>query len=384
MPMPRTDVKNNPECAMPALLCYSRRGLAILLAVAVMLLAGCSGNNADPAGALDPAMPGQGVADNAPVAGGPDGGFPTGLPVDAYVDPAVIAARRGNALGEYRLNGADYQLASANTSIDAGKLTLDAREDQLSWAMYCFEENTEADAPFVFALELAQYIHAPIEIGIADYQSGAWHWVGMDRPGPVNYFGTPGNLEPVNPGGNLYVMVIAKAGGYAVVDGLTIYRESAVPPPVGLATGHDGIHPDRITLSWEDLSVTYPGLSYSEVVVERLIEGGEWTEITRVPSGTSTYEDIASEQNDLQFGEECSYRLRTVTAGETGVACPAEPGICQLRSVSHLSATSNTYPDLIRLLWDPVDGADGYQIEIQYEDEWRTLVELESGDADIY
>ena len=354
-------------------------GIIALVILVAGLLAGCGGNNSTPGVPGDTELEQTVVADDAI-----GSSVLAALPVDGYVDPAVISERRGSVLGEYTIPGSGYWNASEGVVVEQGCLRLAPGPVITAWAMYRFEENLSSDAPWVLGLELADYTTQGIHLCVTDYQGEAWCWVDMGRAGPVNYCGIPGGIDPLSPGGYIYAVVVVEPGCLASISGLTLYRESEAPPPVGLIANPGGTQPDRITLAWEDPAVTYPGLTYEGIAIERTYSTEEWTEIARLDPGTTTFEDIDSAENEYPFDVECRYRLRTVAGGETGVAGPEAAGVRELGSVAHLGATRCTYPDYTRLDWDPVPGADGYALEIYYNDDWHDLVTIESGATNAY
>jgi len=353
----------------------------------VGLLAGCSGNNADPAGRLDPATPVQSTADGAPVSGTPAAGMPTGLPDDDYVDPSVIAARRGSVLLDQHLSGDACTRRSENTVLMpvSASLRLQPEPESLAWAMYRFENLLPEDSPLYLNLELlkdppnAQAYEPPqiLYVGIGNYGAMSWSWTELARPQESAAVLVPQSVNAVSPGGSVYVVVLIEDGERARLGGLTLFANILAPPPLNPRTSIDNPHPEWIEVTWDGVTESYHGIAFDCVQVERRLDDeSSWQVIAEVDPGETTYRDTASSSNDISYGTPVLYRLRTVVNQTAGLATAEVAGERRFQDYIELTASQGTHPDRIELQWTDVPGAQRIEIHGRIDDEFFTVDEL--------
>jgi len=301
------------------------------------------------------------------------------IPRDEPADPAAIAVRRASLETTRILDGEAFsdKAASAVANPVAHTLTLTSAANTYSWGMYAFDAVLSTDAPFVLTIELTAPLPARYYIGVADYARGRWHWQAVAAPTGEDSLSLLLALNPVSAGSRLYAAVIAYGGEQVVVRRATLRLQTTAPPPMGLSAS-DGTSGSTIALSWTDPAVSYPGLAYSAVVIERAVSAsGPWAALTETPAGTTAYNDVHDGAgNVIPYNTPAYYRLRTRVGATTGPPGLADSGLRVLAKVTGLDATDGAYADKIVLSWSAVGGASSYDIEYMRTDipmSWTAL-----------
>jgi len=346
---------------------------AIALACAAAVLAclgGCTAERAalplpDALAATRPARPGQ----PAPSLPQPS---QLGLPPIPGKPPPVLAngvVRGGSAEQSETLNGIAYfdKAASAVDDPPREALTLNAGTRTASWGMYRFSGLLPTDAHFgVSAAASGGAVPLPQSywIGVADYGRGTWRWFSVPAPAGTDFLPVPDSAVVADAAGDAYITVLAYDDAQTTLLHVTLYRNIESPPPAGFGAG-DGASGSTILLAWTDPALTYPGLSYDGVRLERaLAPSGPYTALAIVAAGVTAYADVHDGAgNVIPYDTPVYYRARTVVHGTAGNPCAANPGYRLLADVSGLSATDGTHALSIELAWNAVAGADSYGVE---------------------
>lgn len=352
----------------------------VLLPAILISLGGCGGGAAPIASQPQPEL-------NPPAAQDPSGELALPIPQDAYVDPAVIAARRASYSEEFAAAGDDFFDRSANSTINgtAHYLQLNPQIRKYAWGMYRFDNLMLADMPLQITVTLADTPPSACYIAITDYKKERWVWTGVDTPVAVNTVGVPAGLLPVNPGGATYIVVAAYDQDVTKILEVKVSVNIAAPPPRDLAAS-DGVYGNKILVSWTDMAVSYPEVNYDRLIIERSLSAdGPFTQIAQVAPGVSSYEDIALPPDNF-YGNEVPqyYRLSTVVAGNIGRSCPPTSGYRLLGTPANCSATDGEFVEKVVVTWDPVNGADGYGIWCRnlsggFPMTWSRILETDDG-----
>ena len=351
---------------------YRFQRLVILPALVLLCLTGCGGSNGGPTTTPDVTAPV--AADNIAVS------TPAAPPADEYVDPAEIMARRGSAYAQSTLAGLEFTSRSTGTMPGPESLLLVPGTLPVAWAMYSFADNLAADTPLMLTVELTPALPSRLFLAIADYGTESWHWLSFDDPGPGINLVFPAELQPVSPGGRINVLVLVETEQNASIAALTLHRNVVAPTPVNLVTNADDPRPDMISLGWEDPAVTWPGLGYDVVRIERrtnIIEG--WDVLADVPAGLTTYDDYWLSENDIPYDVDVEYRIRTVAGDTAGLPSTPVTGQRLLQDVTVFAASDGDYPDRVHITWDPVPGAESYELESHYVSPGVTWTPVASG-----
>jgi hypothetical protein len=315
---------------------------------------------------------------------GPD---TTGNPVEAQaIQPAAIVqasapqlqlpwpeelgggtvVRGASAGAPITLSGYEYFAKADNATPDLPnqQLRLTAEPGVMSWGIYAFGGVAENDGPFGLRVELAGQLPGTYYVGIADYRRLAWQWTQLSAPTGDDYLSLPAAWQPVSPGGIAYAAVVAWDGDAAALASLTLHRNESAPPPVGL-TASDGVSGSTINLNWTDPLVSFPGLDYDAISIERALDiGGPWSEIDQALPGTTEFDDVHDDDlNYIPYDTPVYYRLHTIAGGTPGAASAVDAGYRRLGNVSGLIASDGAYSDGVHLSWEETPGAEAYLLE---------------------
>jgi hypothetical protein len=360
--------------------------LGLLLLVLTAWLNGCGGGQA-----LVTGQAGQSLG-QPEAAADPSASFAIPIPQDAYVDPAVIEARRASYSEDFAIPGDEFIDRSVNSTVNAAShyLQLNPLIRRYSWGLYQFKDMLLADMPLQITVTLAGTPPSAFYIGIADYNKHRWVWTGVDTPVSVNTVGVPSGLWPVNSGGNVYVAVAAYDQRITKILDVTITVHIAAPPPRDLSAS-DGTYGNKVMLSWTDMAISYPEVAYDRLLIERsAASDGPWVQIAQVAPGVSTYDDIAlPPDNNYPDNVPQYYRLKTVVAGNIGKPCTPTTGYRFLGTPGNCSATDGLYVDKVVVTWDPVNGADGYGIYCRnlsggFPMMWTKILETDDGSVTTF
>jgi hypothetical protein len=239
-------------------------------------------------------------------------------------------------------------------------------DQQPSWVVYQFTDVVQSDLPAAIKVEMLPGLTKCHYFGLVDFERGAWEWNELGEQADSHTFGLAPWLNVVSPGGNIYAALLCWDDDDAVILRVSYSAQVPAPPPTGLDAS-DGPHGRIISLTWEDLAVTYPDLEYDGIIVERTDDISEpepeWTAIAMLPPGTSAYDDIHDEDtNDLWEEYWYYYRLRTLEDSEPGEPGPVEAGKRWIKPVSWVEATDGLYYDRIEVTWEPSPGVDKYVV----------------------
>lgn len=314
--------------------------------------------------------------------------------------PAFPAYQNGNGAAPLRqqslidtlsLSADQYHLKSDQAFIDgAGSMVLPEHTEDYNWCMFRFDGFVQDDEVFGISVELAEPYPAEYYLGVADYDLQRWRWYRIIAPNASHNFGVPAYINAVNPAGQAYFAMLANGMPVSLVSA-TLDSSMDSPPPVGIRAT-DGTRPDRIELSWEDMALSYPGLDYDAVVIERAFAvAGPWEQIGEVAEGISEFADVNDpDTNQLPYDTEVYYSLRTRYGAETGPRGQVDTGSRLLADVAGLSATDGDWAEQIRITWEPIAGAQAYEIEYMADDngglpvDWTPLVTVQGELANLF
>lgn len=305
-------------------------------------------------------------------------------PQDAYVDPAVILARRSSFMQRIPLLGDEvYALAGCATAdIQNHLLWLDPGVKTVAWGIYEFADLTYGDLPLEITVHLQAPRPAELYIAYSDYERGVWRWQVVTAPLADSNISVPGNLKTISNGGKFYVAVATYDLALAQVARVQLELDAIAPAPQGF-TASDGTSGSTIEIAWTALETSYPGLVYDKVCLERAyIAAGPWSKIAELPPGTSTYADVhTGAANNIPYNEPVYYRTYTVVSLLDGHPTSADSGLRLLADVQNVQAADGTDPLAICITWDAVAGAGLYQIEyrcISGDDpvDWTALTQV--------
>ena len=305
------------------------------------------------------------------------------LPVDAFVDPAEILARRGSEMTDQVRLGAEAHAASGNTSPGGGSLEFTpGGADAGAWALYQFTDLTDSDFPLSLELNFDTGAGLPdgYYLGLSNYTAECWDWVEVAVPTGTDTVPVPQDIDRISPGGGFHcvVMVLDEAG--AVLDDLTLGLDSFdLPAPLGLAASA-GTSADLIQLTWDDPAISYTGEPFTGVIVERALDPtGPWVEIAEVGQDVTSYADESVADLGLAPATLVYYRLRTALDDIHGSPGLAVAGWLTLPDVELLMA-SDDLAGRIRVTWTPVEGAESYLLEYRAASGsptgWTTLYDV--------
>ncbi len=332
--------------------------LAVVV-LAALLCSGCSGR-----GTHSPTLS-QGQTGLPPNPGQSFAGLPA-PPQDAYVDPAVLRARRSSVVEQIPRLGDEIYAKSADATADAQNhlLWLDPGVKTAGWGMYEFADLTYGDLPLDITVQLQAPRPEKLYIGYSDYERGSWRWQVVNAPLAVSNVSVPGNLKTISNGGKFYVVVATYDQSPAQLALVQLQLDALAPAPQDFQAS-DGASGSTIQLSWTPLETSYPGLDYNYVRLERAyIASGPWTQIAELTPGTAQYADVhTGAANNLPYNAPVYYRARTVVTMLDGHPCPVDSGRRLLADVQHLQASDGSDPLAVKLAWDSVPGAGMYNIE---------------------
>lgn len=360
----------------------SRRPVFALAALALATGLGACGP-AGPAGVALPTGTGTGGATGQAALPQPP------LPHDAYVDPAVILARRPQYAETQSLLGDEFYSKGNNTVVDgaAHTLTMNAGRKTMSYGMYRFENLTMQDSPLLITVHLTSPPPAKFYVAISNYAKERWLWQAVDVPALSNPVGVPGGIVAVNPGGAAYVVVAVYDRVSATIASIDLQMNIAAPAPLGLSASQ-GTSGSTITLSWTDPAESYPGLLYDRVIIDRASDpGGPWAQIGLASPGVTSYDDVHRlGENNIPHNTPMYYRQKTVVAGNPGLPGQVAFGFRLLQDVTGCSATDGLYDDQVVISWNTVNGADGYMLYNKNESGgfpmgWSMLFHVSGGDV---
>jgi hypothetical protein len=208
------------------------------------------------------------------------------LPADTPVAAEEIVARRGNyTMTQVRLGDECYaQSSNAVTYPGQHVMKLLPEGQQPSWVIYQFTDVVESDFPATIKVEMLPGLTKCHYFGLVDYERGVWEWKELGEQADSHTFGIAPWMNVISPGGSIYAAFLCWDDDDAVILRVSYSAQVSAPPPVGLDAS-DGPHGRIISLTWEDLAVTYPDLAYDGIIIERTGDISEpepeWTTIIR-------------------------------------------------------------------------------------------------------
>jgi len=317
-------------------------GISLALLMVIALLAGCNSNSSlispvdggashSATPALKTGLPSQPPPSSAMA------GIPT-PPHDAYVDPAVIRARRANAVGTVGLLGSQaVSLDQANASVDQADHTcvLSPGPGTLSWAMYAFTDLLPEDLPLALSLRpVGEHPPNRCYVAMSDYARGAWDWTTLSVSQQEYNIPVSTGAGALSPGGSLYVVVATYDGVAMAVSGLNLQLDCPAPPPVGFDPEPGDGQTVPVHLSWVDPAVSFdpdgagPGqFIYDGVQIQRAESpDGPWADLQPVPPGTTEVDDPGSLGGNPPPDGAYYYHLMTLVTGATPLWGVITPG----------------------------------------------------------
>lgn len=334
---------------MFGLQCAAKRfALALVLVVAA---GGCGskpqhdmadGKAQPPGNAPEPALPAPASLTGLPP-----------VPLDAYLDPTRILARRGAAVGEIGLNGSDvYQMDQGGAVLDAEgqALGLNSNAGALSWGIYRFAGLVAGDAPLVLHLTLDGEMLAPFYVALADYGTGAWAWTPVATPQAVANIPAPPSA--ISPGGNVFAVVAVYGGAALQVREAALELDTPLPPPLGFQVLPGDGDQTPTTLEWIDPALSYdpdgsgPGaFDYTGVRVDESDSpAGPWSVLASVnPGPPNSYLDLATLGQQPGATPPRYYQLHTMSLNGIGLGTIVRTGIPEF-AVNTLAARLSVTP----------------------------------------
>lgn len=335
-----------------------RIGLLLLVPLYLAILTACSGSHQDP-GIAGLELPASGTGGSVSL---------PALPADTPVAAEELVARRGNyTMTQVRLGDECYaQSSNAITFPDQHLMKLLPEDQQPSWVIYQFTNVVESDFPATIKVDMLPGLTKCHYFGLPDHERGVWEWKELGEQADSHTFGIAPWMNVVSPGGNVYAAFLCWDDDDAVILRVSYNAQVSAPPPTGLDAS-DGPHGRIISLTWEDLAVTYPDLDYDGIIVERTGDISEpepeWTMLPTLPPGTTAYDDVHdTDMNPLGEDHWYYYRLRTLEGYVPGEPGPVEAGKRWIKPITWVEATDGLYFDRIEVTWEPSPGVDKYLV----------------------
>ncbi len=304
-------------------------------------------------------------------------------------------------LTSVELKGSHFSKASSTTLVNPflGSSILSSTTGRPGWVMYEFDGLSPNDGLLNIRLDLAQPLPQQCWIALSDYASQSWHWQKISLPLPENTLSVPSEVQPCSPDGSLFCIVLIDATQRSEILSLTLDLDASLPVPQGLTASY-GKFAGRVELEWEDPAVSYPGLHFESIVLERSFSQQSpfvFEPLATLSSGTTSYSDVHSSSgpgaNPIPYGLNVFYRLRLQRLDLLG---PAGLGVSGLRTIGKVGQLDASYDDLdvssptfnpavkgdhVQLDWSAVPEADSYLIEYRNLDnsdpfEWATLASV--------
>lgn len=310
------------------------------------------------------------------------------LPQDPPLSTETIRAKRAEALVFWYHSGNDTFSRHPGCVADdvAGTLALASTPQLYQWAVYQFPYLLDSDKPLGVTVEQSG-VPQPYFLGIADYGRQRWDWHYVDAPAGVDQYVLPDNQDCINAGGAMYAAVVADGGSAIMLQAVSLLCDMQAPPPQGFSAS-DGARGDGVQLSWTDPAVSYSGLNYDRIIVERSAQpAGPWTEVKQALAGITTCLDLHTGtghgENNIPYDTPLYYRLRVRAGAQTGFPCPADSGFRRLAVVDGVSATDGAYPDKVVVSWNTAPGASAYDVEYKLSSQgealWAPLATIADG-----
>lgn len=275
-------------------------------------------------------------------------------PRNPPLSESAIRAKRAEALIDWRHSGNDTFARHDDSVPDKIEqtLALSSAPQQFQWAMYQYSYLLDTDKTLAVTVEQSGLPQA-FYLGLSDYGRGRWDWRFVSAPTGADQCVLPDTLDCINAGGAVYVAVVAYGGSAVTVQSVTLQTDVAAPPPQNFSAG-DGARGDGVQLSWTDPAVSYPGLDYDHIVLERSSTlAGPWTQVGQAPAHATTYFDLhegaGAGENNIPYAEEMCYRARTCAGELTGVPSAMDTGYRRLSVTTGVSATDGAYPDRVAI-----------------------------------
>ncbi len=348
---------------------------AALAVVIVLALSACAGG-----ARLGPAAvtPGTSTPAGQLSPGGLDFDALGALPQDPPLTDSAIRAKRAEALVFWRYAGNDTFSQHSDCVADAaaGTLALTSAPQLFQWAIYQFPLLLQDDKTLGVTVEQAG-IAQPFYLGIADYGRQRWEWHCIAAPTGVDQYILPDNLDCINAGGAMYAAVVACGGSAITLQAVSLLSDMQAPPPQDCSAS-DGARGDGVQLSWTDPAVSYSGLSYDRIIVERSAQpAGPWTAIGQALAGVTSYldrhEGSGAGEHNVPYATPLYYRLRVRAGTQTGFPGPADSGFRHFALVDGVSATDGVYPDKVVVAWNAAPGASAYDVEYKQSSQSEAL-----------
>ncbi len=292
-------------------------------------------------------------------------------------DRSVSAETQIVRLGDECFDIAD----DAIPDTDEHLLYLNSDTGGFCWGIYQFHGVGADDVPFGVSLDYEVSPDGQYWAGIADYNRLRWQWLPILPSGSGDFFTIPSQLGPVSPGGSIYLAVVVVSPVACAIQQVALTKQLTLPPPQAL-TASDGICCNAIYLDWTDPALSYPGLSYDGIAIQRALDtGGPWEEIGSVTAGETHFEDLHDfGSNNYPYNTPVYYRVLTEAGLAYSEPSLADTGFRVLGNVTNLTASDGEYGDGIHLSWGGVVAAEGYTLEYMNgagdPPDWTTLVAL--------
>jgi outer membrane protein assembly factor BamB len=292
---------------------------AIVILISAATFAGCNGHLADSNLGANSRLNSNSAAPSA----GQLAGWPA-LPVDKYVDPSTIRAKRSAAVSVISLPGSNAMSYLQNRGhIDATEMTctLEPGPNDLSWAVYQFSNLLPEDLPLVASVRFTGELPpGPCFIGLSDYAKGTWRWVeNLATLGDFN-IAVGADEQPISAGGNAYVVIGAWDRVALSIREAALQLDAAAPPPLGFNVDDGDGEAVATHLSWIDPAVSFDPdgagpqqYSYDGIEIQRAPSPlGPWSSSAILQPAVTSFDD--PDTLGVQPGAPCTYyyEIRTL------------------------------------------------------------------------
>lgn len=298
-----------------------------LLALVLILLAGCGGAKQSPVGSSHPIVPG-------------DKALPWPPADSARVVSDDIAV----------LNGSDAALTGGH-AVAAGSDLIMNEVSGLAWAIYSMGgfEGSTGEGYVRVAFSVSPPAPHSVYVAVADYSTNRWDW--QEATAPEILLDLADISDYISPGGSLHAAVLQQGTSNLTVSQVTIARLGLLPPaPTGLAAAPEGF---GLRLSWDPVPYASgyklyragnPGMSQA-------------LDLTPQPVADPTLVDPDVIAFDTYY-----YAVSAIRGDESprSAVLQAEGPPEVLEAPANLTATADV--GVAHLSWDPVPDAKTYVI----------------------
>jgi fibronectin type 3 domain-containing protein len=354
---------------------YGVLSMAVVL-VMMLSLAACSGGSSTPDPGNNDDQVWTGTAATSSIANPGITGVPE-LPFDgmqmshaASADTSQLVLLGSEYLQQYHavVEGTGLRM-TAPTEVGTG-------EFDVAWGLYKFTGLNEYNPQWLNIECLPDVFGQQYYVAIADYTLGDWRWFGPVTFPEFQLDMTDLNHHVISALGNMYYLVVCRAGNAALLSKSTLTVEAGgsteprLPGAPHHLTATDGEFPDRIVIDWE------PGMDADSYKLYRKAPGGDWGFYADV-------NDITYEDTQVEAGVHYNYKAVSVNeVGESGLSNIDEGwageggGGTTPGTPYDLVATDGEFEDHVLLTWSYDGDCDKFEIWRQApEGDWQTYDE---------